>query len=75
MSMAYIRKQYGVPAKRGARVRLAYREDDVRTGTIVKSRGRYLRVRLDGERDARTFHPTCGVEYIDGDRLGEEVDR
>lgn len=64
MSMAWIRRQYGVPAKQGGRV--IYTGQDVEQfGTIRSARGAYLSVVLDGERIARTFHPTWELRYID----------
>jgi hypothetical protein len=59
MSMARIRKSYGVPAKRGARVRV-YGDD----GQIVGSRGAYIRVRIDRTGTVHNFHPTDGVRYL-----------
>lgn len=58
--MAYIRRTYNVPAKRGVRVRHAGHGD----GVIVGSRGQCLRVRLDGENRSRTYHPTWAMEYL-----------
>lgn len=63
MSMADIRKQRGVPAKRGMRVR--YTGGKVpHLGTIRSARGGYLMIQLDGEKWPRTFHPTWELEYI-----------
>ena len=66
MSMEYIRKHYGVPAKRGGIVRFA--PDGNRTmetiGVIVGSRGARLRVRMGDEKKAGTYHPTCDLEYL-----------
>lgn len=66
MSMEYIRKHYGVPAKRGGRVR--YTPDGNRylahEGVIVGSRGAYLRVRMGAEKNAGTYHPTWDMEYL-----------
>ena len=72
MSMGYIRLAYSVPAERGARVRFIGGNPDpesdsgVKTqdGTIVGTRGQYLRVRMDGEARIRTLHPTWRVEYL-----------
>lgn len=58
MSMEYIRRTYGVPAKRGMRVVI-----DGKPGRIVSSMGGYLRVRLDGELRPSNYHPTWRVEY------------
>ena len=59
--MDYVRRMYGVPAKRGGLVRY-----EGKTGKIVGSRGNYLRIRLDGEKRIRSYHPT-DVEYIDAE--------
>jgi len=66
MSMEYIRKTYGVPAKRGARVR--FTPDGNRhlshEGVIVGARGAYLRVRMGDEKSAGTYHPTWEMKYL-----------
>ena len=59
MSMAYIREFYKVPAKRGGRVLV-----NGWAGTIVGAAGQYLKVRLDGSRVARRYHPTWRVKYF-----------
>ena len=60
MSMDYIRRVYGVSARRGARITFAYLP---KHGTVVAARGACLRVRFDGERAVRTLHPTWMVAY------------
>jgi hypothetical protein len=60
-SFAYVRAYYGVPAKRGARV-IA----DGRAGVITSGLGHYIRIRLDGERRPRVYHPTWHMDYLDG---------
>jgi hypothetical protein len=66
MSMKYIREHYGVPAKRGGRVR--FTPDGNRylahEGVIVGARGAYLRVRMGDEQKAGTYHPTWEIEYL-----------
>jgi len=65
MSMAYIRRYYGVPAKRGGRVK--YRG---KPGTITSADGCYLRTRLDGEtQNHLRYHPTWEIEYLDHARM------
>lgn len=66
MSMKYIRDYYRVNAKRGGRVRYANRcgFGDPREGEIKGARGAYLRILLDGDRTAKTFHPTFDIEYL-----------
>lgn len=59
MSMKWIRKHYNVPAKRGMEV-IAER----RHGVIVGSKGEYLRVRIDGEKNIMSFHPEHEMKYI-----------
>jgi hypothetical protein len=71
--MRYIRDYYGVPAKRGARIEV---DNDLakfitgflykrRRGTVVASRGGYIRVRFDADpRTIRTLHPTWKVRYL-----------
>lgn len=66
MSLEYIRDHYGVPARRGGRIRytgLAWPA----VGTIVAARGQYLRVRFDGDSEIHTLHPTWKVEYLPAD--------
>ena len=65
MSMDYIRRTYGVPAKRGARVRLNWCPPAPAVeGVITGAAGARLRIRLDGEKRSRTAHPTWCVEYL-----------
>jgi len=63
-NMKDIRRWYGVPAKRGWRVRyngpLGARE-----GTIRSARHGYLRILLDGYKHTGTFHPAWKLEYLD----------
>lgn len=71
MSMAYIRRTYGVPAKRGARVRYTGSSGSSRTGRIVGTVASYLRVRWDDGASTAPLHPRMGVEYLDA----EEIER
>lgn len=57
MSMQWIRLNYGVPAKRGGRIRFFGAE-----GTIA-SATHHLRVRMDDGRRV-LLHPTWEVEYL-----------
>ena len=50
--------------KRGGRVAYGCEGIGLRTGTIVGSRGGYLRIRLDGEKVARNFHPEWNIAYL-----------
>lgn len=63
MGMAYIRASYGVPAKRGGRVQFTTAEKAVQ-GTIVGTRGQYLRVRWDDSKRTDTMHPTWMLVYL-----------
>lgn len=58
VSAEYVRRYYGVPAKRGMTVTV-----DGKVGKIVGFRGPHLRVRLDGEKHPVNCHPTWRVEY------------
>lgn len=70
MSFAYIRKNYGVPAKRGGRVEYTGCGKS-EFGTITGVNGPHLNIRLDGEKHTMVFHPTWCLKYLDqphGDR-------
>jgi hypothetical protein len=60
----YIRRYYGVKAKRGGRVRYTGGSSGERLGTIKSARGGYLMILLDGDKHAGTFHPTWKIEYL-----------
>ncbi|MCP4304688.1 MAG: hypothetical protein GY788_07395 [bacterium] len=68
MGMKYIRDTYGVPAKRGMRVRYNPPNDEPREGRIVGSEGARLRIQLDPRRNMRQVptihHPTWCLEYL-----------
>ena len=63
MSIEYIRRADGVPAKVGGRVE--YRG---RPGTITGSDNGYLRIKLDGESRSKNYHPEYETKYT---RAGE----
>lgn len=63
MSLSYVRKAYGVPAKKGGRVRYTGEGRD-EFGTIIGASGPHLKVRLDGVRHGMPFHPTWEIEYL-----------
>jgi len=68
MTMEYIRTRYGVPAKRGGRVRYTGSFDGQPVeGTILSAvtGNAHLRIHLDGEKHAEHFHPTWELEYLD----------
>lgn len=62
--MNYIRRTYGVPAKRGGRVRYTGGLKGPRFGTIRSARGGYLRIQLDGDKWTGNYHPTWELEYL-----------
>ena len=62
-TMNYIRQTYGVPAKRGARVRYTG-VGTPRYGTIKSACGGHLRVLLDGDSTPRRYHPTWEIQYL-----------
>lgn len=65
MSMAWVRKYYGVPATRGGRVEYTG-HGEARLGTIRSARGGRLRVQLDGDDRPTPFHPTWRLHYLTG---------
>jgi hypothetical protein len=68
MSLEYIRNYYGVPAKRGARIRYTDGRGVARTGRITAARSARILVLLDEpgpDYPARVvLHPTWQVEYL-----------
>ena len=66
MSMDYVRRTYGVPAKRGGRVTYTGSADGVaREGTIAGASDQYLSIRLDGDQRPSRLHPTWELTYHD----------
>ena len=55
----YVRDRYGVPARRGARIRF-----EGRPGTVVAPRGAYVGIRLDGEKRIGNYHPTWHLDWL-----------
>lgn len=68
MSMAWVRKTYGVPAKRGGRVEYSG-EGRPELGTIASASGGRLCIRLDGIRHTMPFHPTWKLRYLDAAKV------
>jgi hypothetical protein len=68
MSMKYLRNTYGIPARRGGRVRFTDQDGVVWNGRITSTLGPYLRVLVDdrvpGYRRRLVLHPTWQVEYV-----------
>jgi hypothetical protein len=70
VTMQYIRDTYGVPAKRGGKVEYTGQDKPV-MGTICGARAGYLRIRLDGAKHSRSYHPLWKLTYLPGiDRHG-----
>jgi hypothetical protein len=59
MSLEYIRKTYQVPAKRGVHV-IA----NGQPGVITGARGAHLRVRVEGTKKIRFYHPAWEMQYL-----------
>ena len=66
MSMRHIRRAYGVPAKRGMRVRFSgtLLGGPVH-GRISRSRGQYLLVRIEENLQLYQLHPAWKLEYME----------
>lgn len=60
-SLEYVKDNYGVPVKRGMRVRA----EDGRAGIVTCGDGAYVRVRLDGDKRSGRYHP-LSLDYLDG---------
>ncbi|CAD0266070.1 conserved hypothetical protein [Pseudomonas veronii] len=62
-TMAWVRKSYGVPAKRGMRV--LYTGCGRREYGTIRSAacGGHLNIQLDGVRHTMPFHPTWELHY------------
>ncbi|SNR99859.1 hypothetical protein SAMN04488503_2262 [Humidesulfovibrio mexicanus] len=63
MSLEYIRNTYGVPAYKDVRVRYTG-SDGPQEGIIVGALNGYVEIKLDGQLQARPYHPTYGLEYL-----------
>lgn len=63
MSFEYIRKNYGVPAKRGGRIEYTG-DNKSKLGTITAAKGAHLLIRIDGERRSGRYHPTWKLRYL-----------
>lgn len=58
-SFDYVRRMYGVPAKRGMRV-IA----NGKPGRITSGNGQYIMVLLDGDKRPTVWHPTWEMVYL-----------
>lgn len=65
-SFDYVRRYYGVPAKRGMRV-----VANGKPGVITSGAGERIRIRLDGDKGSAHWHPTWHIDYGDGVDYGE----
>lgn len=64
MSFDYIRRTYGVPAKRGGRVEYTGHYAP-QGGTIRSARNGYVMIQLDGRKFPTPFHPTWKLRYLE----------
>ncbi len=65
MTIAWIRRTYGVPARVGGRVEYTGEgPDKPELGTITSASGGHLRIRLDGQKHSLPFHPTWRLRYL-----------
>lgn len=62
MSMAWVRKAYGVPAKRGMRVVYTGSGAPV-NGTIRSASTGRLKIQMDGSNSTKSYHPTWEIQY------------
>jgi len=62
MSMAWVRKAYGVPAKRGMRVVYTGSGAPV-SGTIRSACTGRLKIQMDGFNSTKSYHPTWELHY------------
>lgn len=68
--MEYIRRRYGVPAKRGGRIECTAMDGAVLCGTIRSSHQGRIGVRFDNERRISVLHPTWNVRYLSNPQTG-----
>lgn len=64
MSMEYIRETYGVPAKKGGRVKYTNGSGVATEGVITGTHGAYIKVKMDGDKLSECYHPTYNIEYL-----------
>jgi hypothetical protein len=64
MSMAYVRKYYGVPAKRGGRIEYTGGRT-ARQGVITSATNGRINVRFDGDTFTSHMHPTWEIRYLE----------
>jgi len=61
--MEYIRKYYGVPAKRGGKVKIHSHLGVTFDGIITGSKDARLRISINKRRSG-FYHPTENIEYL-----------
>lgn len=62
--MKYIREYYGVPAEIGGRVIFNCPGIGPRHGTITGAQNAHIRIKLDGEKVSKPYHPTWNLTYV-----------
>lgn len=72
MSLLHIRTTYGVPAHRFARVSYTGGAQP-QLGTVTGAINGHLRIRLDGEKRSKRFHPTWKLTFLPKDMDGAGV--
>lgn len=65
MSLDWIRRNYIVPARRGARIAYEGGIGAPRYGTVVGARQQYLKILMDGDRKPGLYHPTWSIRFLD----------
>lgn len=64
MSLDWIRRNYLVPARRGARVAYDGTMGKPRHGTVVGARQQYLKILIDGDTKPGLYHPTWMIRFL-----------
>lgn len=64
MSMEYIRETYGVPAEKGGRVKYTNGSGVATEGAITGTHAAYIKVKMDGNKLSKCYHPTYNIEYL-----------
>ena len=66
--MEYIRSCYGVPAKRGGRIKFTDSDETIWFGRITSARNGHLKMlpddRVKGCKTRLILHPTWNIEYL-----------
>lgn len=65
MSLEYIRETYDVPAKKGGKV--TYKD---KPGVIIGHSGPHVKIRLEGEKGGRPYHPRDkDLKYLEREEI------